>query len=436
MKRGLTVSVVFYFYVWACNCVCAGLIELPGDAGGHLVSVHSPIGQSFTAEDPWVIIGLYIRESTVYKDPDLALEVRLYEGEGVAGSILDSRVITPPAGFDGYLDVDYTHIKLDIGTIYSVTVSAQNPRWVSISSWSGYGGGAPIVTGVVHPEYHDKGFHVIPMAEPKVAPVADATGPYSIYACDVLILDGSGSRDDNNDIVSYMWDLDGDGTFETDGNDEAVFDVNYTYLQSLGLLGDSTYNIYLQVTDSEGQSDINDTTLTIVPMPSLAVAVDIKPGGCPNPVNVKSSGVLPVAILGTADYDVTTIVPTSVRLAGVEPIRNSLEDVAAPVSDVNDCNCSEEGPDGLLDLTLKFATQAIVEAVGDVNDGDVLELELTGVLYDPIPCETPIEGADCIVIRGKHRAFDNADINRDGVVDGIDFAIIAENWLRSTIVEE
>ncbi|MHC4084601.1 MAG: hypothetical protein ACYSWZ_02230 [Planctomycetota bacterium] len=171
----------------------------------------------------------------------------------------------------------------------------------------------------------------------------------------------------------------------------------------------------------------------LTPVPAvLEVAVDIKPGSCPNPVNVKSSGVLPIAILGTVDYDVTTIDPTSIRLTGVEPLRSGYEDVATPVSDSNDCNCITEGPDGFLDLTLKFKTQRIVEAVGDVNDGDVLTLELTGVLYD----ETPIEGADCILIRGRHKPINPADINKDGVVDVADFAIFAKNWLQSSIVEE
>ena len=64
---------------------------------------------------------------------------------------------------------------------------------------------------------------------------------------------------------------------------------------------------------------------------------------------------------------------------------------SARISDANDCNCTEEGPDGFLDLTLKFKTQRIVEAVGDVNDGDVRVLTLTGVLFDPMPFEAPIE---------------------------------------------
>ncbi|MHC4891262.1 MAG: hypothetical protein ACYTEO_17555, partial [Planctomycetota bacterium] len=107
-----------------------------------------------------------------------------------------------------------------------------------------------------------------------------------------------------------------------------------------------------------------------------------------------------------------------------------------PVSDINDCNCITEGPDGFLDLTLKFKTQRIVEALGNVDHGDVLTLELTGVLLDPPPYETPIEGADCILIRGRHKPINQADINKDGVVNTADFAIFVQNWLQSSIVDE
>ncbi|MHC4346223.1 MAG: hypothetical protein ACYSUP_16230, partial [Planctomycetota bacterium] len=37
------------------------------------------------------------------------------------------------------------------------------------------------------------------------------------------------------------------------------------------------------------------------------VAVDIKPQSCPNPFNIKSKGVLPVAILGTDEFDVEDV---------------------------------------------------------------------------------------------------------------------------------
>jgi len=160
-------------------------------------------------------------------------------------------------------------------------------------------------------------------------------------------------------------------------------------------------------------------------------AIDIKPGSCPNPLNTKSRGVLPVAVLGSEDFDVDTIDIASIRLAGVAPIRSSFEDVAALVSDVNECACSTEGPDGFTDLTLKFETQKIVEAIGEVDHGDELVLQLTGVLSDG----TPIEGSDCIVISGRHKPLNRADFNGDGTVDMADFAAFAENQLQSSIVE-
>jgi hypothetical protein len=114
---------------------------------------------------------------------------------------------------------------------------------------------------------------------------------------------------------------------------------------------------------------------------------------------VKSKGVLHVAVLGISEFDVTEIDAASIRLAGVGPIRFAYEDVAAPVSDANDCNCTAAGPDGFVDLTLKFDTQSIVEAIGEVSEGELIKLELTGALLD----ESTIEGTDCILIVGTSK---------------------------------
>lgn len=164
------------------------------------------------------------------------------------------------------------------------------------------------------------------------------------------------------------------------------------------------------------------------------VSVDIKPGSCPNPLNVKSQGVLPVAILGSEEFDVNTIDVASIALTGASPIRSSFEDVSAIVSDGNECECTTAGPDGYTDLTLKFATQAIVDELvrnwGELVHDQVLTLTLTGLLFD----ETAIEGGDCVVVRGKASkgvAPTKADINEDNVVDFHDFVILADQWLKS-----
>lgn len=135
--------------------------------------------------------------------------------------------------------------------------------------------------------------------------------------------------------------------------------------------------------------------------PPPAVPVDIKPTSCRNPLNVGAKGVLPVAILGTEDFDVTQVDPASVELEGVSPLRWSLEDVATPyepyLGKEDAYDCTEEGPDGFMDLTLKFDTQEVVAALGNVSDGDVLVLQLTGNLLE----EGSFVGEDVVVILKK-----------------------------------
>jgi hypothetical protein len=144
-------------------------------------------------------------------------------------------------------------------------------------------------------------------------------------------------------------------------------------------------------------------TLERVAPPEI-VPVDIMPTSCRNPLNVKSKGVLPVAILGTEDFDVTQIDPASVRLEGVAPMRWALEDVATPYEPYigkEDCfDCTTEGPDGYLDLTLKFGMQEVVAALGDVNDGDCLVLTLTGNLMEEYG-GIAIVGEDVVTILKK-----------------------------------
>ena len=61
--------------------------------------------------------------------------------------------------------------------------------------------------------------------------------------------------------------------------------------------------------------------ITVTRICEIEVPVDIKPTSCPNPLNPKSNGVVPVAILGTADFDVSQIDPASILLEGVAPLR-------------------------------------------------------------------------------------------------------------------
>ena len=138
----------------------------------------------------------------------------------------------------------------------------------------------------------------------------------------------------------------------------------------------------------------------------IEVPVDIKPQSCPNPLNTKDNGVLPVAILGTGDFDVTKIDIATVRLAGVAPLRSTFEDVATPFSPFTgkeNCftDCTTAGPDSFVDLTLKFDAQMIVNALGAVSDGQCLVVELTGKLKEEFG-GIPIKGEDVLLIRKKN----------------------------------
>ncbi len=135
-------------------------------------------------------------------------------------------------------------------------------------------------------------------------------------------------------------------------------------------------------------------------VPPIQVFMDIKPQSCPNPVNLKSKGVLPVAVLGTEDFDVTQIDPASVKLsregvAGVSPLRWAYEDVATPFEGEL-CDCHTEGPDGYMDLTLKFSTPELVEVLelADVA-GETIPLTLTGNLKEEFHGRAII-GQDCV----------------------------------------
>lgn len=111
----------------------------------------------------------------------------------------------------------------------------------------------------------------------------------------------------------------------------------------------------------------------------------------------RSKAVLPVAILGAVDFDVTQIDAGAVTLAGVSALRWNWGDVSTPIGDgACECDCNDYGPDGFLDMKLKFNKAEIVAALGEVGDGDEIPLTITGVLLDG----SPFEGIDCVTIRG------------------------------------
>ncbi len=161
---------------------------------------------------------------------------------------------------------------------------------------------------------------------------------------------------------------------------------------------------WMEAGANEGDPQSHPGNYSVTIIPPTAVSVDIRPGSWPNPIKTRSRGVLPVAICGTADLDVTTIDPTSVRLhsedveAGVSPLRWSWEDVATPYTADWDGGHDLEG-DGFMDLVLHFDMQEAVMTL-TVTDhlGETLPLILRGHLFEEYD-GTPILGQDYVRIR-------------------------------------
>jgi hypothetical protein len=131
----------------------------------------------------------------------------------------------------------------------------------------------------------------------------------------------------------------------------------------------------------------------------IEVTLDIKPGSCPNPINTRARGVLPVAIAGTADFDVSQIDVSTLKLEGVPPLRWAMRDVTAPYDgELQDCySCAMADSDGYVDLALKFLNQDIVAAMDSVGENECRTLTLTGALLDG----TSLTGMDIVKIIRK-----------------------------------
>ncbi len=96
-------------------------------------------------------------------------------------------------------------------------------------------------------------------------PVAEASGPYQGNEGSPITFNGSGSYDENDYIVSWLWDLDGDGIYETNATATQGV-VNYTWCD------DYSGNVSIKVTDSFGATDVDNTAVTVLNVPPVANA--------------------------------------------------------------------------------------------------------------------------------------------------------------------
>ncbi len=155
-----------------------------------------------------------------------------------------------------------------------------------------------------------------------------------IDAGSVVLYDGSGSYDEDGQIVSYQWDF-GDGDSSSEASAEHIY------------YGGGTYTVSLTVTDDKGATGSAQAQIAVK---AIAVAVEINP----RTLNLKSNGQWVQATLQLPDgYGDSTLEPDSVYLAVGTAI--------VPAARV-------EG------LTVKFDRQAVINGIASSSDATVLSV--------------------------------------------------------------
>jgi len=160
---------------------------------------------------------------------------------------------------------------------------------------------------------------------------------------------------------------------------------------------------------------------------TLRVAMDIKPGSCPNSYITNDVGFVSVAILGGETrlgeetgivLNVDNIKVDSLLLMGVKPVQTNYEDVSSPYLEKTDekGDCITGELDNTKDLTMKFSKEDLAKVINNLytirqeaeketnkkTTEVVAKLTLTGVLElenaDGKFTSIPITGFDVIVL--------------------------------------
>jgi hypothetical protein len=231
-------------------------------------------------------------------------------------------------------------------------------------------------------------------------PVANAGGPYTVPEGDSITLDGTGSNDvDPGDTLTYAWDLDNDGVYETPGAT-----ASFTALD-----GPASQPVALQVCDPQAACDTDATTVgvtTVAPTAQAGTDVTVYRN---EPIPLAGTWADPAAALdepyvwawdldgdGVADasgaaaygasapattsfategvYDLTFTVTDADGASGLDTVRITVRN-HAPV-----CTAAAPNPALLWPPNNKFVPVAIGGTTD--ADGDALILAITSIRQD------------------------------------------------------
>jgi VCBS repeat-containing protein len=204
---------------------------------------------------------------------------------------------------------------------------------------------------------------VLPVNDP---PTANAGGPYTVNEGDDVVLAGTGS-DVEGGPLTFAWDLDGDGTFETAG-DRPTFEAEG---------GPATEVVRLRVTDADGASATSEAVVTVLNLAPVAAGdAFATPAG--TTLTVEEPGVL------GNDTDVEPL--TAVLVA--PPTRGTLT----------------LGADGSLQYVPNAGTTGRDTFTYRASDGTALSDPAT-VTVDVLPSSEPLQAVDDAFTVARHRLF-------------------------------
>ncbi|MHC4090460.1 MAG: hypothetical protein ACYSVY_09325 [Planctomycetota bacterium] len=141
----------------------------------------------------------------------------------------------------------------------------------------------------------------------------------------------------------------------------------------------------------------------------ITLPLDIRPGACPNKFVLRGRGVVTAALVGTVDYDITSVDTSQLRLFRADGVGGSVaplngqrgprvvfEDLATPLPGWP-CDCGDANGDGFADLLMKFRRHEVIDAL-QLHDADptgLVELVVSGTFLDG----TPFTSSDCIELK-------------------------------------
>jgi len=151
---------------------------------------------------------------------------------------------------------------------------------------------------------------------------------------------------------------------------DGVFQVDHIYTLPWTVSGDT---LFFQLKDWYSQNNSGGLCVALFIESTIPVDIDIKPGSDPSCFNSNEHGVIPVAIFGSADFDVTQIDVATVSLDGAAvAVKGKADKALAAYEDVNG--------DGFTDLVVKIVDLGGYEPgdgyatiTGSLNDGTLIE---------------------------------------------------------------